>query len=88
MRHYHTVYVSKAYYPREIWPKELFTEAQYRVKILADGRTEAAHKAWKKYGEEWQRLMRKQDFKISLHVSSPRAGSSGAAGRLMPIRIN
>ena len=88
MRHYHKVFISKAYYPQEIWPQPRWMEAQFTARVLAKNRTEAAKKAWDKFGPEWRKLMRRQDFKISLHVSSPTAGVGGFAGRLSPIRIN
>jgi len=86
------VYIDKAYFPKELWPKGLADTVFERWKIQANSRTDAAQKIWAQHGERLERKMNPHvsslPRKVSLNVSSPKApGNSGNAGRLSAIVV-
>jgi len=82
-------YIAKWYFPKESYPDK-HSEVWESFTIMAENRTEAAHKAWKKYGKKWLNEMNPKITKIrhiSLYINSPKSGVTGLAGRLTPIRV-
>jgi hypothetical protein len=88
----HDVCINKAYFPKALHPKGIAEEAFERWKVKAGSRSEAAAKVWAQHGDRLLQLMAPhkdgQSRHVSLHVSSPKAGVGGFAGRLDPIRVN
>ena len=88
----YTVAISKLYFPKEFWKTvglDQFDEYADVVGIRASSRTEAATKAWEKYGKGWRRNMVKQASRliVSLHINDPNLERGGLVGRLTPIKV-
>jgi hypothetical protein len=86
----YTVGIPKVYFPKEMHPTEPGRVHQYFVRVKAETRTAAAHKAWELYGSNWiKKMIPKQTSvrKVSLDVDEPSAGTGGALGRLIPIQV-
>lgn len=85
------VFISKDYFPKELWNKDIAKEDFEQWKIQAVSRDAAAKLAWDKHGKRLLELMgprkTKLPRKISLYVSNPELGSGGLPGRLMPILV-
>lgn len=85
----HHVYIHKSYFPDSTYKTGQEDFEQWNVP--ASSRTEAANLVWKENGERLLKLMKpkqtKLPRKISLYVSSPKAGVGGKAGRLTPILV-
>jgi hypothetical protein len=82
----YTVGIDKVYFAVQPKLPPCVTVAD-EVRILATGRTDAAHKAWAKHRLRWLPSLRR-DTKISLYVNDPTAGVGGKLTRLPPIFVS
>lgn len=78
------VYISKAYFPKELWPKGI-TDVFRGWKYLSHTRQEAADQAWAEHKHELLPLMNDQARVICLHVDGDTPNN--CAGRLRPIKV-
>ena len=85
--HLYTVTISKYYFPRGMWPKEIGAESMHSWKVKAPYRKRsiAAEKAWEEHRDEVLSKIRSDVKRISLHVSGE--GKTDYAGRMSPIRV-
>ncbi len=81
------VFLSKAYFPKDVWSVGYSVESVAGWVVRAESRTDAAKKVWERYRRKWRPLMLPHIKHVSLHVNDPMAGTSGIAGRLEPIRV-
>jgi len=89
---WYDVYISKAYFPKELWHKGIVpeNEAQYswRVKAPYSRRSEAAMQVWQANGKEILGLINPWVKRVSLHVSGGTGmGSVESASRLSPVQV-
>jgi len=88
-----TVGINKAYFPKEIHPQGPAQLYQHVVKVKAENRTDAAHKAWLLFGNDWISQMNPKQTSvrhISLDVNDPqteRGKELSNLGRMMAIRV-
>ena len=76
--------IAKDYFPKALWPKGI--TAFYDVWcVMADTRTDAAAKVWKKYGDDLSPKMNPWVKKVSLHSGTK--NPTGHWTRLDPIRV-
>jgi len=90
MRSHYEVGISKYYFPRDKWPKDV-TEFYETVIIDANTRFEAALRAWRYHGKRWLAEMGPKQTsvrRISLHVDTIKEANKGCLGRLEPIHIH
>lgn len=86
----YTVYISKAYFPKEMWPKGIAQDAMYFWKVMGpwSKRSEVAQKVWQKHGEDILREVNPWVKRISLNVSGGTGmGTVETADRLSPIQV-
>ena len=85
---FYTVAIDKMYFRRDLWPKEINgTSIMYLVTVLAESRTDAAQKAWKKYSAEWRKEFTPFVMRVSLYVNEPNSIMQGTLTRLSPISL-
>jgi len=90
----YVVYVSKEYFPKEMWPKEIGHVSHlgmWKIKAPIGKRSEAAKIAWEQHKDEILSHIQPWIKKISLNVSSEYEGKypkkNCYAGRMEPITV-
>lgn len=82
------VYISKYYFPREIWPKVASCNEIFELrKVHAASRTEAALKVWAAHGARWRSAVSNPHGSISLNVGRATRATAPEAGRLQAVRV-
>jgi hypothetical protein len=92
----YTGYISKSYFPKELWPKGNgieFTDEFEVFKIRAESRTKAAKSWWDKNKKRLSPLMTlyvsKSGLKrkISININDPKAAGRQTSTRIAPILV-
>lgn len=89
---WYDVFISKAYFPKELWRKGIGPENEamysWRVKAPYSKRSEAALQVWQDNGKEILREIQPWVKRVSLNVSGGTGmGSVESASRLSPVQV-